>query len=212
MELTLDTAFTGTFPFDRVKDTFTRADANTAGVTELAGIPWDVDATAEPNLWRAGIRSNQLSVYRDTGVVGDPQNGFATVNTGKSDGTVSGRIVAAPDGIAAQRAFFVFRYVNPNNYLTLLVPTGDTKWALYKRVNGTGTRIADGEVVAQQGQTLRVTMNGTGVVVYADEVVAVRRVDVPEFANATRHGFGVRASTGGTLQASRFDDFDHIGG
>lgn len=210
MEIVLDGQFPDTFPIDRVVDTFSRSDGP-VGSTEIGKVPWQLEASANVSDWRAEVRSNALSVFRASAAPAS-QRGYATVNTGKSDGTVSGRIVVAPGGIESQSAIMVFRYVNPDNHLMVLVPSGGNMWALYKRVNGNGTLIATGEVIAIAGQTLDVSMAGTGIVIRADGVPAVRRVDVPEFANATRHGFGSYVAAAGTGGAVRFDDFKHIGG
>ena len=212
MEIILNTTFTQPgLPVDVIADTFIRADSSSPGVTERGAIPWVVEATANVAAWEAAIVSNQLSVRR-TSAATATERAFATVDSGRANGSVEMKINVMPGGAATQSAFLVARYVNPLNHL-MVMPTSAGVWALYKRENGVGTMISAGDqITAVQGQVVSVALNGTGVVVYVNGVPAVRRVDVPEFVNATRFGAGVAANSGQTVGATRFDDFQHIGG
>lgn len=207
MEITLQTTFTTPgLPINRDYDTFARADGDTPGRTEGAKVPWQILA-ADPSLWRAGIRGQQLSLWR-TALPASTDRALCVVDTGKSDGVFQMRLNSIPGGASSGNGNFVFRVQDHQNFMWVYSNVdgqGGSDWSLYRMVNGTGQLVTAGSGSRGSG-LITVEMDGPAIRIYHDGTRTVA-TNYDRFLGETKHGIAVRATSSDNMASSRFDDF-----
>lgn len=173
-----------------VSDTFNRADNASSLGTADTGQVW----SALQGTW--GISTKQA--YR-TSTVDSDQAILAS-------GLVNAKTTATLGVVGANGEFGVtVRCDGANNhYLAIVINSGGTALALYKRVAGTYTQLGSNAAVANwtTGDTISVEAVGTTIRGFRNGVSVISQTD-SSLASGT--GAGIRA--GGTATTARWDNF-----
>jgi hypothetical protein len=190
-------------PFDRGDTPFPPA-AGQLGVTPLGKYQWlnlSVDGVSPSYAAGGAIVGGRM------GVVGQSLPGSRRIatyfNAGISDARFQIRLVS---GVKDTTVGIAFRLLDMNNYLFMTVISN--KWALYKRVDGSGVQVyvpsnsffaSDGDVVDMLGNGTSVTPRVNG--------VSMPTQTITEFATATRVGIVQTLPAGTTATPlTLFDD------
>lgn len=180
MDIIMNTSFANSLlpraPMPGFSDNFDRP-AGPLGVTSGEGRAWQLASTGGPPLWQASSRGH--AVY-----VGGASIAAAVVDALAADGVF--QVTAAIQG-SVRRGGPIFRYRDMNNYLFVWQPTPTTGLCMYRRVNGSSTRISESTYIPSDGDVYRVEMNGPNIIF---RVNGTSRMTVTETAymGETRHG------------------------
>lgn len=161
-------------------DNFNRADGS-LGATSVGAKPWVAEG--------AGGYSGVVAGNRAKLTGGSTSLGYVVADSGIADGVVT---VTASGMDATRQAGVLLRYVDANNYVSLLyrVSGSDLHHRLSRRVAGTSTDILALTTLSQPGDVIEVTMNGSNYSIKINGVVAGSATS-SYHVSATKQGFAI---------------------
>lgn len=180
MDIIMNTSFQNSLlpmaPKPGFSDNFDRPVAP-LGVTSGGGRPWQYFSNGVAPVWRTSSGGTAVMVS------GAPLSA-AVVDGLASDGRY--QVTCASLG-STRRGGPALRFRDIDNHLFLWQPSATEGVALYKRINGTATRVADTPYIPSDGDSYNIVLNGPNVIV---GIAGVQRMaaTITELMGETRHG------------------------
>ena len=170
-----------------LSDTFNRANASTAGSTEVGKATWSIGNASGSGVWN--ITSNQLAA------TSNGSESYLTAESYHSDGTMQATFVNIVDG------GMIFRYVDTSNFWMIWATGGVYK--IMKKVSGTYTQVGGNVGTAVAGDVVSVQLDLNNINLYVNGTWLLGVTDAA-LDWGTKVGFRASAS------AATYDNFSLV--